>query len=247
MEPIRSTRNPRLQRVRALGRASERRDQGVFVVDGEDLVAAAIRAGAQIEELLVCEGRPVPHVNGITPLIVGVETMAAVSSVRSGSRIIAVVRHDSLPPAPSTLAGVALALCGVGDPGNVGTLLRSAAAFAVEVVVLGSPSADPTSPKAVRAAMGATFFVPTLDVDPAVAYPEARLVALDGAGDVDLNDVDLSGPVIIAVGAEREGLPHAVLKRAQVVCRIPQSAAAESLNVAAAGAIALAQAYRSQR
>ena len=246
MEPIRTTRNPRLQRVRALQRTTERRDNGVFVVEGEDLVDAAIRAGAQFDDLLVSEDFVAPHIVGIVPLVVQTEILATLSSVRSGSRVIGVVRRESLPTPPKTLTGVALALCGVGDPGNVGTLLRSAAAFNTEVVVLGAPAADPTSPKAVRAGMGATFFVPTLTLDdPADAYPEARLVALDGAGETDLNDVDFAGPVVIALGAERGGLPHSIRKRADVICRIPQSDKVESLNVAAAGAIVLALSYRS--
>jgi len=247
VDPIRSVRNPRLQRVRELTRTSERRTQGRFVVEGEDLIEAALRAGATIDDLLVREGIEPPPVDGLVPLVVAAETLAAVSAIQSGTRMLAVVRSESLPVAPTVLTGVGLVLCGVGDPGNVGTLLRSAAAFGIEVVVLGAPAADPTAPKAVRAAMGATFVVPTLSIDdPATAYPGARVIALDGAGEMDIADVDLTGPVLIALGAEREGLPAAVRRRAEVVCRIPQSPAAESLNVAAAGAIALAQAYRAQ-
>lgn len=243
MDIVRSARNPRLQRVRALARASARREQGLFVVEGEDLVAAAIAAGAAFEDLLVREDAVAPAV-GVAPLVVQGDVLDAASGRGSGARVIAVVRADSLPRPPAVLAGVGLVLCGVGDPGNVGTLLRTAAAFGVEVAVLGAPSADPTGPKAVQAAMGATFAVPTLAVDdPAAAYPDARLIALDANGDVDVADADLAGPVLIALGAERDGLPAAVRARASAVCRIPQSDRAESLNVAAAGAIVLARAY----
>lgn len=245
MEIVRSARNPRLRRVRELARASERRDQGLFLVEGEDLVAAALASSCVVEDLLVREGAAAPAGYRGAPLVVQGDVLDAASGRGSGSRVLAVVRTDSLPAAPAALTGVGLALCGVGDPGNVGTLLRTAAAFGAEVVVLGAPSADPAGPKAVQAAMGATFAVPTLAVDDvADAYPEARLVALDGHGDADLADVDLAGPVLVALGAEREGLPASVRKRADVICRIPQSAGAESLNVAAAGAIALSHAYR---
>lgn len=245
MEPIRSARNPRLQRVRALSRTAERRDQGLFAVDGEDLVEAALRHGVPLEDLLVREGVAPP--SGARGQEVDGAVLDAVSSLASGARMIGVARVDALPQPPATLSGVALLLCGVGDPGNVGTLMRSAAAFGAEVVVLVPPAADPTAPKAVRAAMGATFVVPTLTVDDATdAYPNARLIALDGAGDVDIADADLAGPVVLALGAEREGIPDAVRARAAQVCRIPQSGNAESLNVAAAGAIALAQAFRSR-
>ncbi len=242
MEPIRSVRNPRLQRVRALARTSERRSQGLFAVDGEDLVEAALRHGVALDDLLIREGTAAP--SGVRAQEVEGPILDGVSSLASGTRMIGVARIDALPQPPATLTGVALLLCGVGDPGNVGTLMRSAAAFDAEVVVLAPPAADPTAPKAVRAAMGATFVVPTLTVDDAAAaYPEARLVALDGAGDVDIADADLTGPVVLALGAERDGLPDAVRARAAQVCRIPQSQAAESLNVAAAGAIALARCF----
>lgn len=246
MEPIRSARNPRLQRVRALARTSERREQGLFAVDGEDLVEAALRHGVALEDLLVREGVAGPA--GVAAQEVDGAVLDGVSSLASGTRMIGLARVDALPQPPMTLTGVALLLCGVGDPGNVGTLMRSAAAFGAEVVVLAPPAADPTAPKAVRAAMGATFVVPTLTVDAAAdAYPDVRLIALDGAGDVDIADADLSGPVVLALGAEREGIPDSVRARAVQVCRIPQSANAESLNVAAAGAIALAQAFRARR
>ncbi len=246
MEPIRSARNPRLQRVRALARTSERRAAGAFVVEGEDLVEAALRAGAQLDDLLIREGVDAPR--GATGQPVDAAVLDSASTLASGTRMIAVVRNDSLPIPPSALTGVALLLCGVGDPGNVGTLLRSAAAFGAEVVVLAGCAADPTAPKAVRAAMGATFAVPTLVVDdPAAAYPTTRLIALDGAGEAELADTDLRGPVVIALGAERDGLPASVRARADQICRIPQEPAAESLNVAAAGAIALAMAYGALR
>ena len=247
MDTIRSTRNPRLQRVRSLTRTAARREAGVFAIEGEDLVDAALRAGCVFEDLLVREETPSPQGAGLTPAVVQGDVLDSVSALGSGSRQIGVVRIDSLPQAPAQLTGLGLALCGVGDPGNVGTLLRSAAAFDAEVAVLGAPAADPTGPKAVRAAMGATFTVPTLPIDDvADAYPEARLVALDGRGDADIADVDFSGRVLLALGAEREGLPASVRKRADVTCRIPQSDRAESLNVAAAGAIALSLAYRSR-
>lgn len=245
MTAIRSVRNPRVRRVRELRRSRERVEQGLFAVEGEDLVEAAIRHGAALEDLLVREGEAVPPAWGVDAVEVDGDVLDAVSSLGSGARMVGVARMDGLPVAPTALAGLGVLLCGVGDPGNVGTLLRSAAAFGVDVVVLAPPAADPTGPKAVRAAMGATFVVPTLRVDAAdAAYPDARLVALDGSATTDIGDVDLTGPVLLTLGAEREGLPASVRERADVVCRIPQSDRAESLNVAAAGAIALSMAYR---
>ncbi len=245
MAAIRSVRNPRVRRVRELRRVREREAQGLFAIEGEDLVDAALRHGADLEDLLVRDEFPLPPGYDGPHAHVAGEVLDAVSSMGSGTRMIGIARSDALPTAPTELSGLGLLLCGVGDPGNVGTLLRSAAAFGAEVVALASPAADPTGPKAVRAAMGATFVVPTVrfDADTAV-YPAARLIALDGVATTDIADVDLTGPLVLALGAERDGLPEAVRERADVVCRIPQSDRAESLNVAAAGAIALSMAYR---
>lgn len=247
MTAIRSVRNPRVRRVRELRRARERETQGMFVLEGEDLVDAAMRHGAALEDLLLREGVEAPVGYAGPLVVVEGDVLDAVSSLGSGTRMIGIARSDALPTAPTELSGLGLLLCGVGDPGNVGTLLRSAAAFGAEVVALAPPAADPTGPKAVRAAMGATFVVPTLRLESdAAAYPEVRLVALDGAAATDIGEVDLTGPLLLALGAERDGLPDAVRERADVVCRIPQSDRAESLNVAAAGAIALHAAYRAR-
>jgi len=127
-----------------------------------------------------------------------------------------------------------LALWRLADPGNVGTLIRSADAFCA-AVSLSAGSADPLSQKALRASAGAIFRVPLVPWDDR----PGRVVALDASGDVPLAEVDLGPPVTILLGAEREGLPDALLAECDVVASIPMPGDAESLNVAAAGAIAL--------
>ncbi|HEY3543221.1 MAG TPA: RNA methyltransferase [Gaiellaceae bacterium] len=145
--------------------------------------------------------------------------------------MIAVYRRDDLARGSRP---VTLALWRVADPGNVGTLLRAADAFGAGVA-LSSGCADPTAPKALRAAMGAVWRVPLSDFDAA----NGTRVALVPRGGTPLPDVSLDGDVTLVLGAEREGLPHDVLERCDIQASIPQPGEAESLNVAMAGSIAL--------
>lgn len=163
--------------------------------------------------------------------------LAEVSTLAHPPRVIGVYRRDDLPRGvrPATLA-----LWHVADPGNVGTLLRSADAFGAGAA-LSRSCADPTSPKALRASMGALFRVPLSDFDEA----GGRRIALVPHGGVPLPEVDLSGDVAFVLGAEREGLPASVLERCDVLASIPQIGDAESLNVAMAGTVALYERSRS--
>ena len=133
-----------------------------------------------------------------------------------------------------------LALWHVGDPGNVGTLLRAADAFGAGVA-LSEGCADPTGTKALRASMGSVFRVPLSGFD----EPDGRRVALVPRGGAPLGEleVDDSG-VVLVLGAEREGLPADVLERCDAQVSIPQPGDTESLNVAMAGTIALYEVAR---
>jgi RNA methyltransferase, TrmH family len=156
-----------------------------------------------------------------------------VSTLGHAARVIGVYRRDDLPTQP--VPDIGLALWRIADPGNVGALVRSADALGPAFVALSEGSADPTGPRALRGSMGALFRVPLLDFE----SPPARRVALVAHGGVPLADVDLRTPVTFVLGAEREGLPDDVLASCDARATIPVSAAAESLNVAATGAIAL--------
>ena len=135
-----------------------------------------------------------------------------------------------------------LALWTVADPGNVGTLVRTADAFDA-AVALSSGCADPLGPRALRASAGAIFRVPFVGWNAA----PGRRVALVAHGGVEPGDADLSPPLTILLGAEREGLPRELVAASDQVLTIPLPGAAESLNVAAAGAIALYEISRRSR
>jgi TrmH family RNA methyltransferase len=162
--------------------------------------------------------------------------LAEVSTLGHPPRVIGVFRRrESVGSAETQLA-----LWHVSDPGNVGTLLRSADAFGAGVM-LSEGCADPFGPKALRAAMGSTFRVPLLVFD----IP-AGSVALVADGGVPLGDVDLEGYSTFVLGSEREGLPDDVLERCEVKATIPVGGV-ESLNVAMAGTIALYERCRQAR
>jgi RNA methyltransferase, TrmH family len=217
---ITSASNPTLKLVRKLLAQKRKREElGLFAVEGEDLVAAASVVGIEPIELLVAGETVDP------------ELLASVSTLAHPARVVGVYRRADLP---SEQREVALGLWRVGDPGNLGTLLRAADAFGA-AVALSDGCADPLAPKALRASAGAVFRVPVLAWDDT---PGER-VALVAHGGTPLHELALSGPVTFLLGAEREGLPADVLARADVLATIPTPGPAESLNVAVAGAIAL--------
>jgi len=166
------------------------------------------------------------------------ELLAEVSTLAHPPRVVAVFRREDLPRGTRP---VTLALWHVGDPGNVGTLLRAADAFGA-AVALSDGCADPTGPKAVRASMGSLFRVPLSGFD----EPTGKRVALVPSGGIPLSELDSGGEVVLALGAEREGLPDEVLSRCEERVSIPQPGGGESLNVAIAGAIALYELARRQ-
>jgi TrmH family RNA methyltransferase len=211
---ILSRDNERLKLVRKLHDRSWRDKLGLFFVEGEDAVAAAtaapvdlLRAGEDVDPKLLAEVASAPH----------------------PPRVIGVYRRADLPAwaeRPATLA-----LWRLADPGNVGTLIRTADAFGA-AVVLSEGCADQTSPKALRASAGSIWRVPVGTWDEL----GGTRVALESHAGEPIGSVDLSGRVAFLLGAEREGLPAEVER--DVNAWIPISGA-ESLNVAAAGAIAL--------
>jgi len=230
---ITSASNPRLKLVRKLASGRQRAKLGLFVCEGEDLVAAGLAAGITPVEALVGAERPVEleGLEGAEEVEQGL--LAELSSLAHPPRIVAVFRRADLPRELDAPSG--LALWHVGDPGNVGTLVRSADALGPAFVALSAGCADPTSPKALRASMGAIFRVPTGSFDDA-PHPWVGLVPRGGTA---LAEAEFGERVTFVLGAEREGLPEDVASSCDLLASIPLDEDADSLNVAAAGAIAL--------
>jgi TrmH family RNA methyltransferase len=233
---IESKDNEKLKLVRKLRERKHREREGLFATEGEDLLAAGLAAGAEPRFVLVVAGVDLdaagaslassgPAADEVDP-----ELLGAISSLGSGTRAIAVwpLAWTAEPGAPCVY------LHGVGDPGNVGTIVRTAHALLGATVALGPDCADPFGPKATRASMGSIFARPPAKVDVAATPgPRAALVAHGGAG-----LEALAGAATLCLGAEREGLPDEVLAACDATATIPLHGGAESLNVAAAAAIA---------
>jgi RNA methyltransferase, TrmH family len=224
--PITSPHNEKLKAVRRLARKRDTR----FVAEGEDLLAAADAAGWEPVERLVAAG------SGLAGTEVDPELLAAVSTLGSGTRAIGVYEQRW---APAPTGPLCVALHGVGDPGNVGTILRSALAFGAAGVALGPGCADPFGPKAVRASMGAVFAVPVARWAGELPRPAIALAARRGTA--------LRGPLeaaTLVVGAERAGLPDEVVAGCDAVAHLPIAEASESLNAAMAATVALYEVTR---
>lgn len=215
---IRSPDNDKLKTIRKLQQKRWRQKLGLFSAEGEDLVDAApaaqfvLRAGVDVEP----------------------ELLNAVSTLASGTRVIGVYRQRWTDPEGDLL----VYLHGVEDPGNVGTIIRSAHALADATVVLGPGCADPYSPKAVRASMGSIFAKPPARAG--LAEIGARPLALDPDAERDLAGVDLSPPLVLVLGSERGEIPEGL-----ETARIPVHA--DSLNVAMAATAALYEVERRMR
>ncbi|HEX6602995.1 MAG TPA: RNA methyltransferase [Solirubrobacterales bacterium] len=227
---IESPQNEKLKLVRKLRDRKHRERENLFATEGEDLLAAGLAAGVEPRFVLTAAG------SGIEGEEVEPGLLADVSTLGSGTRAIAVWPLNPTHLLPHTGNNCAcIYLHGVRDPGNVGTIVRTADALVGGPVVLGPDCADAFSPKAVRASMGSIFSRPPIKAA-FEATPEPR-VALVAQGGQELDT--LAGAATVCLGAEREGLPQDVLARCDRRITIPlREGGPESLNVAAAAAIA---------
>ena len=231
MTAITSPQNPKLKALRRLHTRRGRAAGHTFMAEGEDLVEAAALAGREALEGYRLTGT---GIGGRSFQDVDGPALGEVSTLGSGTRVIGVYEQRWGDP----VGPLCVYLHGVGDPGNVGTVLRSAQAFGASCVALGPRCADPHSPKAVRASMGAIFWVSLAHVVAISDLPGERIALAADAPGV------LSGPqdgpgagVTLVVGAERDGLPEDVMAECERRARIP--IATESLNAAMAATVAL--------
>jgi RNA methyltransferase, TrmH family len=219
---ITSPHNEKLKQIRKLRSRRERDRSGLFVVEGEDLVAAANAARAEPQLVLVA-GEDVEA-----------ELLAEVSTLGSGTRVVGVYRQRWSQPGGQ----LSVYLHGVGDPGNVGAIIRAAHALCDGPVVLGPGCADPYSPKAVRASMGSVFARPPARA--ALGEISGTKLALRVGAEATLAQVAFEPPAVVCLGAERAGLSAAATELTDASARIPmRPGAPDSLNVAMAATVAL--------
>lgn len=236
---IASPHNEKLKLVRKLRERKHRDREQAFVTEGEDLVAAGLAAGVEPRFVLVAadvEPRLVTAAEHPAAEKVEPRLLAEASNLGSGSRVIAV-----WPQRWATSVGSpCLYLHGIGDPGNVGTIVRTAHALLEGSIVLGPSCADPFSPKAVRASMGSIFSQPLARGE--VGETPAPRAALVAHGGMALSHGEgaaaLREAATLCLGAERAGLPAELLSACACELTIPlRKGGPESLNVAAVAAI----------
>jgi len=240
--------------AKLIGSATERRKTGMSVLDGAHLLAAFLDAGGEPVEIMVSDAglqdaeisrllarAKRAHVTHLSDAL-----FDALSTVESPTGVVSSIRTPEPRPA-SIHAKLALLLEDIQDPGNVGTLLRSAAAAGADHVLLSAQCAFAWSPKVLRAAMGAHFItniVERADLAEFLLRYRGQGVALAADGSHSVYEVDLAGPTALVVGNEGAGLSRGVLEASTIRARIPMPGRIESLNAGTAGSIALFEAVR---
>ncbi len=254
MSVLRSRDNPRLRRwARLASDPRERRREGSALIEGPHLIAACLAARVKPEAVILSEsgaGRAelarLVQRSGATATILADKLFAALADADTPQGIAAEIRLPREAADPGA-AEACVFLDGIQDAGNVGAILRSAAAFGVPVAVLGPGCADAWSPKVLRAAMGAHFSIGLRRSDDLAWDLErfgGRVVCAVAHGGAPLGEVDLAGRLGWILGAEGQGVSPALASRAALRVTIPMRAGAESLNVAAAAAILFYEAAR---
>ncbi|MDG6102920.1 RNA methyltransferase [Dactylosporangium aurantiacum] len=251
-----TTRTPRVVAARRLQRRRDRDETGRFLAEGPQAVREALAAGAVVELFFTADGlarhgdlvRRAGTGTGSRASAVDDDALAALAETVQPQGLVAVCAQRDVPLADALRKAPRLvAVCAdIRDPGNAGTVLRTADAAGATAVVFAGDSVDPYNGKAVRASAGSLFHVDVVrarDAAAAVAALRAaglRILAADGYGETDLFEVpDLGAPTAWLFGSEAHGLPGALKAQADARVRVPILGGAESLNLAAAAAVCL--------
>ena len=254
LKRITSDANPVYRMLLKLARSSrERRNQAVTLLDGVHLVDAYLRCGGKPRQVVVAQDAlSDPGICAVLKripepaVIVATALFRALTDLRTPSGILATIDIPT-PSPPRPPPGCWILLEDIQDPGNVGSILRSAAAADVSDAWLSKGCADPWSPKVLRAAMGAHFALNIHDradiADAALRFP-GQVVALMTLATRSLYEINLAGPVAFALGNEGAGLSSRLLQTATEQAAIPMYGNTESLNVAASAAICLFERLR---
>jgi TrmH family RNA methyltransferase len=241
-----STKNPQVVAAAALASSRERRERGEHLAEGPKIVLEALAHARVVEVFATAAHQGVlgaAEAAGARAHLVDERVLARIATTSTPQGVIAVVRTpDTNAPVPD--GGLLLVLDGLADPGNVGTLVRTAAAFGVPVVVTGE-AADPFGPKAVRASAGTCYVTEVRRRGDLADHVDElrgrgrRLVGLDAGAATELGTLAGAEDVVLVLGGEPRGLGSATRVRLDLTVAIPIAPDVESLNVAAAGAIAL--------
>ena len=247
MERITSRKNPLLMKIRRLaaGSGRDRREAGEYLGDGVKLLEEALKWSAPLTVVAVSDGVELPPLPPeVRAVQVPQDVMESISPMKTPQGALFLAKLPAAAP-PETLTGRRyLVLDGVQDPGNVGTIWRTADALGADGLLLAGACADPFQPKAVRASMGACFRLPVYEMElerlcALLARSELPLSAAAlGENTVSLAQADLRRGAVV-IGSEGRGVSPALLARCEQTVKIPRRARCESLNAAAAAAVIL--------
>jgi RNA methyltransferase, TrmH family len=251
VDPVTSVRNERVREVAKLARSRTRRERGLHLAEGPNAVAEAAAAGL-VEEIFATVGTALPPCTAGLPVTwVTDEVLARIADAVTPQGLVGVVRTPEHTLDDVVGTGLLAVLHEVADPGNAGTILRTADAAGAAGVVLTSGSVDVVGPKTVRAAAGSTYHLPIVtgvslaDVVASCHAAGQRVFGLDGDGGTDVADLEVpGGPTALVLGNEAHGLGDATIALLDGTVAVPIHGRAESLNVAAAAAVALYAAAR---
>lgn len=252
MEKITSRSNPLLGHMKKLLRDRDyRRACGEFAGDGVKLLAEAVKWHAELTAVLLTEGVSCPPLpGGVRCAVVPDDVMASVSPMKAPQGALFTARMPALTPPEVLPGGRYLVLDGLQDPGNVGTIWRTADAFGADALLLTGHCADPYGWKAVRSSMGAAFRLPVWELEAAALPALARRSSLPlyatalREDTVSLQDASL-GRCIVIIGSEGSGVSPFLLSACRETVKIPMEGQCESLNAAAAATVVLWELYRS--
>lgn len=251
---VRSRHNPVYKQVRSLLRRDRRHQERAFLVEGPRFIADAQRFGAKPQLLVLAESfaesLDVPPAAFHGARIFDNELFSSITDTVTSQGMVGVFPFPDLAPDPSAVPFLLIA-DGVQDPGNLGTLIRSAAGAGATRVITLSGTVDPWSPKTVRAAAAAHFVVPvetmSFDALAGILPADMTVIGADADGSTRYDEVDLSGPLALIVGSEGAGLSAVTRERADRLVSIPLAGDVESLNAGVAGSILLFEASRQRR
>lgn len=258
-----TSRNARFQQWEALlHNRTKRHRQGEFLVQGVRPITLAVEHGWTIRSL-ISDGRPrlSAWAGGLwesttaEQVVMAPELVAELGEKDEPSELLAVVQMPDDDLARLDPGGLTVVFDRPTQPGNLGTLARSADAFGASGLIVTGHAADPYDPRAVRSSTGSLFALTVvrapshrevLDWARAFAHP-ITIVGTDETGSIDVRDADLGGPLIVVVGNETHGMTAAWREACDVLVAVPMAGSASSLNAATAGSIVLAEAFRQRQ
>ncbi|WP_422486993.1 TrmH family RNA methyltransferase [Gudongella sp. DL1XJH-153] len=258
MQKITSSNNPLIKEIKSLERRKNRWDGSKFIIEGIKLIEEALESKASLLRIILTDSLKnteqgemlYNRIKNLNEIVYLPQTLFdTISNVENSQGIIGIVAFNPLGLELLPSDGLILYLDGLQDPGNMGTIIRSADAFGIRGIVIGNKCVDPYNPKVVRATMGSIFRVSLYFEKNHAGYfedifRERRIIATSLKDATSLNDLKFSCKDVIVVGNEGNGVSFDIIERSDVRVIIPMKGDAESLNAGVAASILM---YESSR